>query len=774
MSSAMNNSTESLVLTAEEQRQYRWSVSTVATAHDMETARWDAPPIPPIPTNEEEEAWRRRSNKRLSYTSQMSGRTNYTATTMQQLLGAAPESKTARPISDVSNASSFGPRQSQRDSRTTRRTEPDAHAELHWEVNALNPHNWTSRKRWMHTLTAGSVTFIVTLASSIVAPAQQAFKTRFPISTPIATLPFALYVLGLALGPLISRPCSEVVGRKVIYTAFFPLFALFTLAAGFVHTSSGFIVCRFLAGVSASPALSVGCQMVSDLWKPQERTMPWAFYYSMPLFGPAIGMVLGGFITQDAGSRWNQYVTVLFFAACIVPVVFMSETSKSIILRRKQKTSARIALGRDAFVRAVVDPPRLLFTGLTISMLSMYSGFNFAVLYASFVAFPRVFSAAYSFDLGAQGLTFISMVVGVVVGLSVLALHHTFVYQPRVTRWRDAQAAEAEKAQAAKRRTNRSSYQSTFSTYSRPKLKHNNSHTSFGSTLKRITTGGSKAGTTVALPVADHERNVSLAITAANYLNGVPANEGKRIMPERVQLLLSRHLAFGDLCVALEAYQLQIDRVHFAKVLVDALPVSALTGSSMPNQEPNGLARSQSLHRAAAAAALNAPMPLASPPIQSWPLPSPTLPLPMPHRPALVVAQNGAPPPEWRLWPALPASVLLTGSLFMFGWTARQTVHWGVPCLAMGVFAFSVLLVFVTTQMYLADRYGARDGASALAGALTLRYLMSFAFAMFAVQMYDALGAGWATSVFALISLALGTVPWVIVLVGNARRKGAG
>ncbi|KAK5125927.1 hypothetical protein LTR85_011282 [Meristemomyces frigidus] len=761
----MNGSTEDLVPDTKQHMQDRWSASTAATTMEPSKMSWEAPPVPPIPSDKREESWRRRSNKRCSYTSQMSGRNTYAAT---QPLGADSEKKQTRPVSEVSTSTTMASRPAKRSSRgVTAPMEQDMHTDLHWDIDALNPRNWSSRRKWLNTMTAAAVTFTITLASSIVTPAQQEFHGDFNITSTEATLPFALFVLGLACGPSLSRPGSEVFGHKVIYMIFFPLFAIFTLATGLVHTSYGLIICRLFAGLFASPALSVGCSALLDIWKPEERTLPSMIYYGMPLLGPATGMLLGGFVTQHLNGRWTQYIVLFASAVCVAPVVFMSETAKAIIIRRKHGGSAWVPVSSATSNTALLESVRMLCTKPAVFLLSLCSSFNLAVLYATFAAFPNVFYETYAFDLGSQGLTFVSMIIGIMLASIFIVLHYAFIYGPRVARLQEDSAIEAEKVMAARRRTNRSSHHSGVSNFSRPNYKRDTSHTSLALSLKRITTRPRTP------PIVDHDKNATLAVAAADYLNGLPANEGRRILPERVQLLLNKNPAYGELCAAIEGYQLKMDRIQFAKVLVDALP-TAMTSTDSPgaaNPHQSALARSKSLHRSAAAAALHAPAaPVASASAEeSWPFPAAP-----PQRSSYIEPRiaTARVPHKWHLWPALPASILLVVSLSMFGWTARKGVSWVAPCFAMGMLAFSAMLTFVSTQLYIMERCGERHASSALAGGVILRYLLSFAFIMFAERMFDGLGAGWAASILGFVGLLLGAVPWILTLYDRHSTQG--
>lgn len=97
-----------------------------------------------------------------------------------------------------------------------------------------------------------------TFASSVYTPGIDSVIREFDVSFEVALLPYVLYVLGLAFGPLISSPASETLSRKTVYVTTIPVFALFTLGAGFSQSITSLIVCRFFAGLFASPGLAIG------------------------------------------------------------------------------------------------------------------------------------------------------------------------------------------------------------------------------------------------------------------------------------------------------------------------------------------------------------------------------------------------------------------------------------------------------------------------------------------------------------------------------------
>ena len=119
-------------------------------------------------------------------------------------------------------------------------------------------------------------------------------------------------------------------------------------------------------------------------------------------------------------------------------------------------------------------------------------------------------------------------------------------------------------------------------------------------------------------------------------------------------------------------------------------------------------------------------------------------------------------PPEARLPGAMIGSTFLPVSLFWFAWSAKPEIHWIVPLISTVFFGAGNMLVFTSTVTYIIDTYGPLLGASAAAANGIYRYVLGAVFPLFTVQMYVALGVGWATSLLAFVTVALLPIPWVL------------
>ena len=289
-----------------------------------------------------------------------------------------------------------------------------------------DPHNWPLWQRIYHTTVPGLFGLAVTFGSSVYTPGYHDVQKRFNVSATVALLPLSLYVIGLAFGPILAAPISETLGRRVVYLASSPIAALFTLGAGFSNTFASLAVTRFFAGSFGSPVLAVGAGTLVDMWPPVYRAYATSAFILAPFLGPALGPAVGGFAAQEKGWRWTQWPILFLLVPVYLYSLGMKETYKKIILQKRAKRMgiappAKVGPSGFAAVRFMITvtlfrPVKMIFTEPIVFFFSLYTGFNFSVLFGFFDAFPLVFGNVYHFEPGFTGLTFLGIGFGCCAG----------------------------------------------------------------------------------------------------------------------------------------------------------------------------------------------------------------------------------------------------------------------------------------------------------------------------------------------------------------------
>ncbi|GIZ42966.1 hypothetical protein CKM354_000621300 [Cercospora kikuchii] len=683
----------------------------------------------------------------------------------------------------------------------------DIHAELHWEIFGGNPRNWTRKMRWMHTAVACFIAFVCTLASTILTPSQDP-TIHTDSASAKAALPTSLYLFGLVFGPILSYLGSEALGRKLVYLVTLPLFAIFVTATAIVGGVAGFLACRFFSGLFCAPLLHLGFGTIFDIWTGSERSSALMLYIFSVLIGITLGPVIGGYIAEERGIEWTQYTVVILIVVCMMPMAFMKETAKEAINRRKKDSAKPVALSNEDCDTICLDPLRMLVTEPILVAGAAYGAYHLGVMYDICIALPTLLGRTYQFKPGVQGLSFVSMAIGVTMALSLLLAYQHWYYEPWVIRFKKEAASEDEKSlysahepwrlqstlsKLAPRSTaSVSTWGSVFdsmpkspghSTHPPPSPgrrasifdllprsaeQHQRSPSALGrsnsvlNSLKRMSSLRTKVEEQ---PQDDRHRNVTMAKAAATYLNGIDCNADKQISVERLLFVLEQNLEFQHFCTILDAWKINFDRFELARVLAEALAfhASPSTNLSMSTWTNQNSFRDIQHHRSAtiksleSASTLAAPVPTRAPSVAA--------------RRKTALPKTTPPPPEWRLRPSIPASILIVVSLFMLGWTTSSKIHWFVPLLAMSVFAASLLVVLVSIMQYLLESF--EDERSVLAASNVLIWLLAFFFSLSAKDVLN-LGAGPGMSVYGGISILLGTIPILLCFHGLRLRRGDG
>ncbi|KAK0705818.1 major facilitator superfamily domain-containing protein [Apiosordaria backusii] len=291
------------------------------------------------------------------------------------------------------------------------------------------PYNWPLWKRIYMTSIPAFLCVNVSFASSVYTSGTNDISQQFDVSRTESLLGLSLFLWALGLGAIIAAPVSEYYGRRIVYLTTVPVFGLFTLGSGLAQNFVTLIVCRTFAGFFGSAVVSVGGGTNADLWQPTLAGVVYPFYFVSPFLGPAFGPVIGGYLSEAKGWRWLQWVILFMVIFNYLYALPQSETYKKTILEKRMQAEKgpnvssirpfNVTLPSRAILqRILLKPFKMLFVESIVLFMTIYMAFNFAVFYSFFAAFPYIFGPGghYSFTSGQQGLTFLSIALGCVVG----------------------------------------------------------------------------------------------------------------------------------------------------------------------------------------------------------------------------------------------------------------------------------------------------------------------------------------------------------------------
>ncbi|KAJ5346206.1 hypothetical protein N7452_004210, partial [Penicillium brevicompactum] len=315
-----------------------------------------------------------------------------------------------------------------------------------WETDPKNPYNWPTKWKVQQVLMIASAAFTTSLGVSIVSPAHSQFMKEFGVGSTVAILPLSLYVLALALGPVVGGPLSETIGRYPVYIGSALLGSLFTLGVGLSHTFTAVCVLRFLAGLCFAPPLAIAAGTINETFKPASRAIPSTIFILTPFLGPGFGPVIGSFLINRKGWRWTQWTMLLFAMCTIITTLIARETFHPVIKRRRSKSlglsipqSSNSSKPRNFVTVALLRPAQMILTEPIVALICLYVACEFATLFSFFAAFPLVFQGIYGFGIEASGLVFLAIVVGCLIGAITVLLCDIFFYRRKATSYQQQQ-----------------------------------------------------------------------------------------------------------------------------------------------------------------------------------------------------------------------------------------------------------------------------------------------------------------------------------------------
>ncbi|KAH9478196.1 Efflux pump radE [Psilocybe cubensis] len=297
-----------------------------------------------------------------------------------------------------------------------------------WESDPANARNWSTHRKWISMAVVALYTLIPPLASSMMSPGLPELAEKFDIhSSTILAMTLTVFLISLALGPLILAPLSEMYGRTWILHVGNLLSIVFNLSCAFAPNTAALIAFRFLCGLSGGAPIAIGGGTVSDLFAPRERAVAMGMFNLGPLLGPAIGPVAGGYITQTVGIKWVFIVIAIFCAVgSVIGIPLLRETYAPVIRMRKAQREGneqKAARAHPMLIQArgnmtkilwinLTRPLEMLFGSFICFIMSLFMAFIYGIYYLMFSTFANLFSDTYGFGPGAGGLAYIGLGVG--------------------------------------------------------------------------------------------------------------------------------------------------------------------------------------------------------------------------------------------------------------------------------------------------------------------------------------------------------------------------
>ena len=163
---------------------------------------------------------------------------------------------------------------------------------------------------WVVALTVTLATFMELLDTSIANVSLPYIAGGLGRSYDEVTWILTTYLVANAVVLPMSAWLSRVFGRKNYYMACVALFTITSFFCGIAPTLGIMLIARVLQGIGGGGLAPVEQAILVDTFPPAKRASAFALYTVAIVTAPAIGPVLGGWITDNYNWRWVFLINI--------------------------------------------------------------------------------------------------------------------------------------------------------------------------------------------------------------------------------------------------------------------------------------------------------------------------------------------------------------------------------------------------------------------------------------------------------------------------------
>ncbi|CAI7571037.1 unnamed protein product [Penicillium palitans] len=129
--------------------------------------------------------------------------------------------------------------------------------------------------------------------------------------------------------------------------------------------------------------------------------------------------------------------------------------------------------------------------------------------------------------------------------------------------------------------------------------------------------------------------------------------------------------------------------------------------------------------------------------------------------------------PEKRLPLLLPACLLMSAGLFIFGWTVQCRIQFVVPILGTALVGLGLAATSISLQTYIVDSFGIY-AVSAISATMVVRNTTAAFLPLAGPPLFDALGYNWGGTLLGWVVLVLSPLPLFLIKYGERLRARRG
>ena len=192
------------------------------------------------------------------------------------------------------------------------------------------------RNPWLIAIVVSLATFMEVLDTTIANVSLRHIAGSLGASQDESTWVLTSYLISNAIILPISGWLSQLIGRKRFYMICVALFTVSSFLCAFAPNLGMMIVFRVLQGLGGGGLAPTEQSIFADTFPPEKRAAAFALYGVTVVVAPAIGPLLGGWLTETYSWHWIFLINLPVGALALTLIWFLVDEPQAIVDDTKQ------------------------------------------------------------------------------------------------------------------------------------------------------------------------------------------------------------------------------------------------------------------------------------------------------------------------------------------------------------------------------------------------------------------------------------------------------
>ena len=180
--------------------------------------------------------------------------------------------------------------------------------------------------KWIVAITVMLPTLIEIIDMSVVNVSLDHIRGSLSAGLDESTWSITMYLVSNAIIIPITGWLSKRFGRKRYLNFSIALFTFSSLMCGFSWNIQSLIVFRVFQGIGGGALQPISQSILLETFSPREHGIAMAFFGTGIMFGPIVGPLLGGWITDNWSWQWIFFINIpIGIISIIMSMLFIKD-----------------------------------------------------------------------------------------------------------------------------------------------------------------------------------------------------------------------------------------------------------------------------------------------------------------------------------------------------------------------------------------------------------------------------------------------------------------